>query len=210
MQSPSFPPEQWSLERQQAGRAHPLPSGWGDGGRSPRTGWMFPLWGWHSHPCVIRKDPAVQQGKIQARATSSCFALPAFPSFFSPLRVLLILPSIWGEELVHDSMSSPTPWLPQWYRSSWKAPKIVPDLPANRSHLVRATSLPSKDLACLQCCVAVPYSCPGTPLHPGTLVPAVPRAAPHTAPDLAPPRALPCPCPGLCQQLTPRLAPGFG
>lgn len=51
---------------------------------------------------------------------------------------------------------------------------------------MRATSLPSKDLACLQLRAAVPYSCPGTPLHPRTPVPAVPRAAPHPAPGSDP------------------------
>lgn len=45
---------------------------------------------------------------------------------------------------------------------------------------MRATLLPSKDLAWLQCHVAVPYSCLGIPLHPGPPVPAVLRAAPLT------------------------------
>lgn len=50
-------------------------------------------------------------GKLQARGMSLCFALLAF-SFVSPQHVFLILPSIGREEVVHDSMSFPSPWLP--------------------------------------------------------------------------------------------------
>lgn len=71
----------------------------------------YALSGDSSYPCIIRKDPAMWNGKLQARGMSLCFALLAF-SFVSPQHVFLILPSIGREEVVHDSMSFPSPWLP--------------------------------------------------------------------------------------------------